>query len=94
MLWVRETDIPDEATRETVRHLETELTGLIADFAHTLRQLEDDEIVLLNFTLRGGATGAHWRDTPLKLMLRVSDLRAHLSGSIDRDELNNRLIRL
>lgn len=90
----READIPDEATRETVRHLETELTGLIADFAHTLRQLEDDEIVLLNFTLRGGATGAHWRDTPLKLLLRVSDLRAHLSGSIDRDELNNRLIRL
>lgn len=90
----RDESVSDEATLEAVEFLQAELSGLLADYTHTLRGLQDDEIVLLNITLKGGSTGANWRDVPLKMMVRVSDLRSHLSGSIDKDELNKRFIRL
>ncbi len=81
-----------ELIERNLEEFKEELAGLVADYGGTIRQLDDDQWVMIVAYL-DPTRGLHTEEQPNKVLVKAkkSDIDLYDSGKIDQEELRSRM---
>ncbi|MCC5934449.1 MAG: hypothetical protein JJU35_09360 [Balneolales bacterium] len=88
----REVVWQNERQRRQAEAVQAETLRLLTEYAHLLRSLGDEEHLLIALDLQGQSR--LWDTVPLRLKIRMADLRAHARGSLSEAEFERRVVKL
>lgn len=88
----REVVWQNERQRRQAETVQAETLRLLTEYAHLLRGLGDEEHLHIALDLQGQSR--LWDTVPLRLKIRMADLRAHARGSLSEAEFERRVVRL
>jgi hypothetical protein len=82
----------EELAKQNLEQYKEELVGLVADYGGTIRQLRDDQWVMIAAYLDASRT-TRWDEEPAKVIVKAkkADIDQYDSGRIDYDELKTRM---
>jgi hypothetical protein len=82
----------EELAKKNLEQYKEELAGLVADYGGTIRQLSDDQWVMVVAYL-DASRATRWEEEPAKIIVKAkkADIDLYDSGKIDYDELRARM---
>lgn len=85
-------EVRRELAEKNLEQYKEELVGLVADYGGTIRQLEDNQWVMVAAYLNASRS-LDWEEEPGKVIVKAkkADLDLYDSGKIDYDELKSRM---